>query len=127
MNQDNFEVLADLLLKILHQTERIAIALESQDTKPPQWCKPIKEFKDFDWKSIGATVIKSDRDGVAVVEWKSREYIRRSPENKFGAAIYFSRSIGKDQATGKANYERLITFKELASAEPISRKAEAEI
>ncbi len=127
MNQDNFDILTDLLLKILKQTERIANALESQDSKPPQWCKPIKEFKNFDWQTIGATVIKSDRYGAAVVEWKSREYVRRSPENKFATAIYFSRSIGKDPTTGKANYERLITFKELASAEPISRKAEAQI
>jgi hypothetical protein len=127
MTQDNFEIVTDLLLKILKQTERIAIALESQETKPPQWHKPIAEFKNFDWTAIGAKVLKSDRDGAAVVEWKSREYIRRSPENKFGAAIYFSRSIGLDPTTGKAVYERLITFKPPASVEPISRKAEAEI
>lgn len=124
MNDQQFEIIVDLLARILDQLETIS---SSHEIKAPQLCKPLKEFKNFDWQSIGAKILQSDRFGAAVVEWRSREYIRRSPENKFGTAIFFSRSIGIDQNTGKNSYERLITFKEIANAEPISRKAESKL
>jgi multisubunit Na+/H+ antiporter MnhB subunit len=61
---------------------------------------------------------------VTLVEYRGKTYKRRSPENKFGAAIWFSRSVGKDEE-GQNQYEKFITFKEMAPAEPLSRAAEA--
>ena len=58
-------------------------------------------------------------------QWSDR-YKRRSPSNSYGAVIYFSRAVGKDEK-GNTQYERLITFEPFANltVEPISRKAEA--
>jgi len=69
-----------------------------------------------------------DQSGVATVIWQGDRYKRRSPNNSYGAVIYFSRSIGKDER-GNTQYERLITFEPFAEikVEPISRKAEAVI
>jgi hypothetical protein len=114
--------------------ERIATALEQRqdDGKDLNYFAPIEEFKTFDWGKIGAVVVKSDQYGAAVVgihpdeswqQWK--EYIRRSPDNAYDTAIFFSRCVGKDE-DGKNKYERLITFKSKKPIDvnPISRKAE---
>jgi len=113
--------------------ERIAIALErlvklyEQQTQAPKvqtnLFAPISEFKTYNWERIGATVIQADNIGAHVVSVNDREYIRRSPENKFTTAIFFSRYIGLD-GNGNKQYERLITFKQPPDPNPISRKAE---
>lgn len=90
----------------------------------PNYKRPIADFADFDWDSIGARVVKTDAYGVAQVEHNDQVYTRRAPENKFGEAIWFSRPDGKD-ADGNNRYVRLITFRKFGEAEPISRKAEA--
>ncbi len=82
--------------------------------------KSISEFDNFDWSSIEAKIITQDSDGVSAVEWRGRIYKRRSPENKFAPAIWFSRKEGTD-------YHKLITFKTIEPAEPISRKVLARI
>lgn len=92
----------------------------------PSYKRPIGEYLTFDWSSIGAEVVKSDEFGPSVVEWNGKLWTRRSPENKFGEAIWFSAPAGKD-ADGNVKYDRLITFKPLADAEPISRGAERQI
>ncbi|MGP1382994.1 MAG: single-stranded DNA-binding protein [Thainema sp.] len=105
--------------------ERIAIALErmAPDDGAPNLQKSIEEFKGFDWPSIGARVVQSDQYGPAIVEWGGKQFTRRSPQNKFSAAIWFSRSTGVKDSEGRPIYERLISFKVLEGADPVSAKA----
>ncbi|MBD1995995.1 hypothetical protein H6G00_05110 [Leptolyngbya sp. FACHB-541] len=103
--------------------QRIADALERLVPKvAPDYQKPLSAFKLFDWESIGATVIQSDQYGASIVEWGGKQYVRRSPANKFDPAIWFSRSSGETDAEGKTIYERLITFKDMAEPEAIPNK-----
>lgn len=78
----------------------------------PDLVYPLTRFVYFDWSSIGATVLEKDRHGATLVSWAGRVYQRRSPSNKFEAAIWFSRSVGT-RVDGSTQYERLITFKQL--------------
>lgn len=121
MNDQQFERLLALLGDIACSLEAIERALRPE---APNYKRPIEEFPTFDWASIGARVLKVDQYGVAQVEHGDQVYTRRSPENKFGEAIWFSRPEGKD-ADGNTRYVRLITFRRFGDAEPISRKAEA--
>ena len=117
-----------LLAGIFDQIERMANALDAlaADKQPaaPNLVRDLAGFADFDWASIGAHVAGYDQFGPTMVEYRGQTYKRRSPENEYGAAIWFNRSIGKD-ADGRNRYERLITFKEMRAAKPISRSAEA--
>ncbi len=107
-----------------HQTtalERIAASLERlAPTSPPapNYQKTLDEFRGFDWATIGAIIVQSDSSGAAIVEWNGQQFTRRSPTNKFGEAIWFSRSVGKDD-DGTTRYERLITFRKAGEVEPI--------
>ncbi|WP_066425114.1 single-stranded DNA-binding protein [Anabaena sp. 4-3] len=113
----------DLWLQIQHRQmlalERIADLLDkaTTSTKAPNYQRKIEEFKHFDWSTIDATVERADQYGAAIVTWKGYQFVRRSPSNKFGAAVWFSRCTGKDETTGENVYERLITFKPLADKE----------
>lgn len=119
MNNDQFELL-------LHTLNRIATALEANqpDQKCPDVQVELKEFPNFDWESIGCKVVNRDHDGVSVVSWNNRLYRRRSPNNKYGPVVFFSRCIGKDESGNI--YERLIKFSEIKAddIEPISLKAQ---
>ena len=53
----------------------------------PNYRRPLSDYRDFDWASIGAIVLKEDGDGATEVEWNGQAFTRRSPENKFDAAI----------------------------------------
>lgn len=99
--------------------ERIADALEqaTPTAQAPNYQRPLEDFADFDWASINATVDQVDRYGAAIVSWRGQQFIRRSPSNKFGEAIWFSRHSGKTD-DGENKYERLVTFK------PVSRVVE---
>lgn len=114
---------------LMHQQnalmERIAIALErmAPDSGAPNLQKPIEEYKGFNWAAIGARVVQSDQYGPAIVEWGGKQFTRRSPQNKFSAAIWFSRSTGAKDGEGRTIYERLISFKVLEGADPVSAKA----
>jgi hypothetical protein len=113
----------ELLQAIAYQTillERIAVALEGNGMVP-NYQIGLDSFLSFDWDTIGATIEQVDTDGVAAVTWRGNRYTRRSATNKFEPAIWFSRAIGKDEA-GNTKYERLITFKRLAEAEPLPVK-----
>jgi hypothetical protein len=116
------------LERIVNALERIATALEvAQGEKPaPNYRKDLKNFADFDWNSIGAEVEKSDRYGVATVLWQGKRFVRRSPENAYGAAIFFTRCVGKEE-DGRNKYERLITFTpaDEIKVRAISREAES--
>ncbi len=109
-----------LLERIASATERTADSIsqmaQSSKTEAPNLTAPLESFSSFDWTAIGATVERSDRDGAAIVSWRGLQFVRRSPSNKFGEAIWFSRCVGKDDA-GENKYERLITFRPLAKVE----------
>ena len=92
----------------------------------PNYRRPLSDYRYFDWASIDAIVLKEDRDGATEVEWNGQAFTRRSPENKFDAAIWFSRCVGKD-ADGNNKYVRLITFKAPAESGPIGAKAKKAI
>lgn len=106
--------------------ERIAIALEKiargNEPEEPNYVKPIEDFRAFDWEIIGASIVQQDADGPTHVEHGGFIWTRRSPQNKFDPAIWFSRPAGKD-ADGNVKYLRLITFRPIKEADPLSRKA----
>ena len=105
--------------------EQIALCLEQSNfnfrAAAPCYTRSLAEFSNFDWASIGASVIQSDSSGATIVRWVNHDYVRRSPANKFGEAIWFSRSVGRDEQ-GNTAYERLITFKRLPAAEAIPQR-----
>jgi len=118
----------NLWLEIQHRQmlalEQIAECLDKlTPNTAPNYQRNIEEFKRFDWSGINATVERSDQYGAAIVTWKEYQFIRRSPSNKFGAAVWFSRCTGKDDA-GENMYERLITFKPVSDkeVEPLPEK-----
>ena len=49
--------------------------------------------------------IIEDQFGAAIVSWNGKQFIRRSPSNKFGVALWFSKCIGKDE-DGSNKYVR---------------------
>jgi hypothetical protein len=100
------------------------IALSSNPA--PNFQRPLNEYPKFDWPSIGATVLNRDGDGATAVEWNGQVFTRRSPSNKFDAAVWFSRHLGQD-SDGNKRYARLITFRALSDAEPIAAKAKKAI
>lgn len=112
-----------LWLEIQHRQmvalERIAdsiSAIAPVSTAAPNYQQPLESFARFDWESIGVTVERSDQFGAAVVSWRGLQFVRRSPSNKFGEAIWFSRCTGKND-NGENKYERLITFKAVSKVE----------
>ena len=77
---------------------------------PPNWKRPLSAYKNGWVKAIGAYEVAKDQHGPTLIFWMGHHYLRRSSENKkYGAAIWFSRAIGKDEA-GNNEYARLITF-----------------
>jgi hypothetical protein len=128
MNEQQFQAWLNIQQRQAAALERIAIALEAlQPEKPaPNYKQDLKNFATFDWGKIGTQVEKRDQYGAATVLWNGQRYVRRSPENAFGAAIFFTRCIGKD-TEGKNKYERLITFEAARDIQvrPISREAES--
>ncbi len=131
MNSEQFEQfmksqreLYRLNLKILSTQELILKVLEimvtNQQIKDPDYQHSLEEYQNFDWSNIGAKILDRDSDGVSAVSWHGKIYKRRSPENKFAPAIWFSRKQGND-------YYKLITFKTIEAAEPLSRKVLAKI
>lgn len=118
MNNDEFSMLMTVLLRIADALDRMAPPVQ----KAPNYQYPIEAFPDFDWGSIGATVEQSDSSGAGLVIWGGQIWTRRSPSNRYGAAIWFSRAVGKND-DGSILYERLITFKPRnTEVEPISHK-----
>jgi hypothetical protein len=98
------------------------LSQQSDAERPaPNYQSRIEDFQNFDWASIGATIEYTDSDGVAVVSWRGNQFLRRSAQNKFKPAIWFSRAVGKDE-NGENRYERLISFKQLAEVEPLPEK-----
>lgn len=129
------QILTALEQQLAHQNdllERIALALEQSEFALPGGSAPgsssgpnyevcLSQFKTFDWASIDATVEYADSDGVATVIWRGHRYVRRSAENKFKPAIWFSRSTGRDDE-GNVRYAKLATFSLRPKAEPLPSK-----
>jgi len=123
----NDERIISLLAAQTAALGRIAVALETiamTNAPAPNFVKPIAAYANFDFSTIGAGVTQYDANGPTELEWGGYAWTRRSPQNKFGEAIWFSRSIGKD-ADGNIKFSRLITFKKMSEAEPLPRKVEA--
>lgn len=110
---------------IAHYLHHIAAALESlaraQGPVELNLVKPLADYPGFPWDSIDASVVKGDQYGPTHVEHGGYVYTRRSPQNKFGEAIWYSRAAGKAE-DGTTTYARLITFKKLADAESLPDK-----
>ena len=64
--------MTDFEMQLLAVLDRIARSLETiamSNATEPAFVKPLADYRDFDWSSIGATVTEQDRDGATVVEW----------------------------------------------------------
>jgi len=119
MDNNQFELLMTVLIRVADALDRIAPTTPAA----PNYEYPIENFPTFNWETIGAVVEQSDQYGAGVVRWGEKRWMRRSPQNKYGAAIWFSRATSKDDQ-GKVQYERLVTFKSYdTEVEPISSKA----
>lgn len=131
MTPDQWQLFLEIQHRQMTAVERLT-ELVSQliptNTAAPNHQAALENFRGFDWASIGATVERSDQFGAAIVSWRGQQFIRRSPSNKFGEALWFSRCTGKDDA-GENKYERLVTFRPLSKVEvePIPAKVSSYI
>lgn len=126
MEQKEFELqILESAKRHLELMRRITAALEAlageRLIKPPNYQIPLELWGSFDWRSIGAVVERADNHGAAIVSWRGQIFTRRSPSNKYDPAVWYSRCTGKDDR-GENQYERLITFKPLAQAEPVPER-----
>jgi len=123
MSDEQFDLLICAIAALTAQVGRVATALETGQGEP-NYQQDLRHFKSFDWSSINARVIHKDSDGAAIVEWRGKNYVRRSPDNKYEPTIFFSRANGKNE-DGSNRYERLITFKTAKTGvEPVSGKVQ---
>ena len=113
--REQYKLLKQILEVGRSLDKKLEIIVSDREVKDSDYHKSLAEYKSFDWSSINARVLASDTDGVSAVEWRDRIYKRRSPENKLAPAIWFSRRDGD-------SYQKLISFKQIQPAEPISRK-----
>lgn len=117
-----------LLDRIAIASERTADSVQQMaqmNIEAPNYQRSLETFAQFDWTSIGATIERSDHYGVAIVNWRGMQFVRRSPSNKYQEIIFYSRCIGKDD-DGNNKYERLISFKPVSKidVEPVPVKVE---
>lgn len=115
---DSLEQLVQQQQVILQALLRLTQALEQMvpPAKPSNYQLALESWTTFDWASIGATVERQDEHGPTIINWRGQQFTRRSPNNRFKESIWYSRCTGKD-ANGTLQYERLCTFKPLASVE----------
>ncbi len=116
------QILETGLVEILAVISRNLGIIASALSPAPEIRRPLEDYLAFDWAAIGARVLAKDQDGPTIVEHNGRIYKRRAPDNKYGAAIWFSRADGKD-AEGNNNYVSLISFEIFKNeVEPIGHK-----
>lgn len=118
--------LTDILIQVTRIADALDIIARAGAPVEPGYIKPIGEYAGFDWTTIGATVVSSDKDGPTHLEHSGFVWTRRSPANKYSPAVWFSRANGKD-ADGNTKYLKLITFREISDADPIPDKVAAAI
>lgn len=109
------QVMAEATVQVERNLGRLASA---GGNSSPNFFKNLSAFPTFDWSTINAKVVESDRDGVSVVEWEGRMFTRRKGNADYDPALYFSVCTGKDDA-GKNKYDRLITFKQPSKAKRV--------
>lgn len=109
MDIDRHGEFAVRLDRIEAALNRIAEALTAQALPAePNFVRDISAYVGFDWGTIGATPVEFDDphgQQATIVRWGMHEWTRKASDNKFGQAIIFSRSIGKDE------YATLIKFR----------------
>ena len=110
-----------LLAVLASIDQRLEALVDAGASAAPNYQRRLADYTSFHWESIGAGVLERDEFGPAAVEWRGMRYTRRAPQNKFDAAIWFSKASGKDE-DGAVRYDRLITFKEQAEPEPLGKK-----
>jgi hypothetical protein len=117
--------LAMVLTAITQGFERVAKAIESaREAQADDVIEAaLGDFKTFDWSAIGATVVQRDDDGPALIRAANGKLCKRRSKDKFGDDIWFNYPDGKD-SDGNVIYRRVIHFKEIKDAEPLSRKIE---
>lgn len=119
-----------LTTALLQQLVRIADALEKLAAGggpvAPDYQRAIDEYPGFEWANIGAAVLESDSDGPTHVEHGGYIYQRRSPSNKYGPAIWYSRPAGKDDQ-GETVYLRLISFKQITPVDPLPKQVAGQV
>ncbi len=115
---------------IVKQLARIADALEriaaGGGPVAPDYQRPIEEYASFDWSTINASVVARDNDGPTHIEHGGVIYTRRSPQNKFEPAIWFSKASGRNE-DGDVQYLKLITFRTIKGADPLPSKLAGQI
>lgn len=85
----------------------------------PGYIYPLNDYPDFDWSTIGATVIQRDGKGyVSMVEWGGYFWKRRSKSDNKGAAVWFNRTYNPYD-TDAWEYVRLVTFRNTGNPEPL--------
>ena len=113
--------MSERLLAVLN---RIAVALEAQNAADLDnvLTYPHSAFANFDWSSIGASIVQSDDDGVCQIKTASGRIATRRSHEKYGTDFWFSYAVGKDG--DKVKYHKVVEFVPPASVEPLSRKVE---
>lgn len=116
------DTLLNALTAIACDLNRIANVLEAKPMPAPNMTLDLSSYPNFDWGTLNAEVIARDKYGAVAVRHSGKIYTRRNPINKFGVAIWYSKSVGKDSEDNNV-YERLVTFKEVAiAADPLNPK-----
>ena len=112
----------EVLTQLKSQTELMrAISRQLRINAPaaPGYRRPLKDYKAFDFSTIGATVTNRDGHGPSEVEWMDHRFTRRVATGKFGDAIWFSRPVSQSE-DGGTQYAMLIKFSGKGNeAEPI--------
>lgn len=114
--RDQLKALTALVAIIAESLQQLA---QFSAPPAPNYRSNLGEYAGFDWSKIGARVTAEDSDGATVVHWNGHQWKRRSGSGKFGRAIWFNRPEGRDEE-GNVQYLRLITFKDLDQAEPLT-------
>jgi len=94
--------------------DRIANALE-QGNGNPDLVYPLHKYTvNLDWNTVdhGIEEVARDPHGATILRYGGALYKRRAMKNEYGAVIMFSKARGGG-ASGKREYEALITFKHI--------------
>ncbi len=106
MTDDQVERLIAAIERLAVAAEALAQGQQRKTSSPARFIKPIEEFPNFDWNSIGAKIEYRDSDRiVAGVSYRGATYERKSKHGD----VWFSRNVGRDD-DGNPIYETLIKF-----------------
>lgn len=83
------------IYKLLHDNnqllERVVSSLEEESARKeaPNYQLRLEDFATFNWATISATVERCDAQGAAIVSWKGKQFVRRSPTNKYSPVVFY--------------------------------------